>query len=103
MLMLEDCNPRETALDWNQAGPPGPGATVTTIKTTAQDVDFASTDALFHERLTLGTFTKTVDRASCTSRGRGPAYQGDYRWDVHVRAPRRWSGRRRLHRRWLRA
>ena len=68
------CTPRETALDWNQTVPPGPGSTVTTIKTTAQDVDFVSTDALFHERLTLGSFTKTVDSSLVRITWQGPVW-----------------------------
>jgi hypothetical protein len=71
------CRDRESTLEWNQTGPPGPPGgvlKVTTLKTTAQDVDFAPTDALFHERLTLGTFTKDSSSSRVHITWQGPAW-----------------------------
>jgi hypothetical protein len=82
-----NCRPSETALTWNQTGPAGPagpqgpqgpagpsGITkVTRLVTTAQD-NFAPTDNDFHQRLTLGTFTKDAAATRVRALWQGPAW-----------------------------
>jgi hypothetical protein len=75
------CRSWERALVWGMQGPqglqgdPGPSRVekVTKLKTGAQD-NFTPTDLDFHERLTLGTFTKDSSSSRVRITWEGPAW-----------------------------